>query len=347
MDKIKVVVVDDSLFIRKVIRDVLDSDFEIVVVGEAIDGQDALEKINQLKPDVVTLDYEMPKLNGLEVIDQVMHLEDRPKIIMVSGFTTEDSVITLRCLEAGAIDFILKPSGTTSPDMYKIREMIIEKVKIAAEANQNWQNKEEHSKVKFDFARDQKGVVVIGASTGGPAALEILLPKFPINFPLPIIVAQHLPAHFTKTFAERVNKTCQLNLVEAYNGQKISQGNIYLTPGGINSEVDVNDKNQIIFKSSSNNQSKETPSVDLVMTSVAKIYGENTIGVILTGMGKDGTAGMEAIKKVGGKTIVQDEESSAIFGMGKEVIDQGLADNVVPLNRIVAKILEIVNQKHE
>lgn len=343
MDNIRVLVVDDSLFMRKVISDILSSDSQIEVVGEAVDGKEALNLINKFNPDVVTLDYEMPSLNGLETLREIMKLEVIPRVVMVSGYTVADSEITLLCLDAGAVDFVLKPSGGTSMDMLRVKKDIIEKVKAAAEINIS-KNKivkaKEKDNKKNSFRNDYEGIVVVGASTGGPAALEHILPNFPSNYPLPVLVAQHLPEHFTKTFSIRLDKLCLMNFVEANDGQEIKKGTIYLAPGGKNMEI-VKDDEKLIIKISENVSETETPSISLLMKSAAKIYGEKTIGVILTGMGKDGCTGMEAIFKAGGETIVQDEESSVVFGMGKEVVDKALAKQVVPLENIFTKIIEL------
>lgn len=181
-------------------------------------------------------------------------------------------------------------------------------------------------------------IVVIGASTGGPGALEELLPQFTKDFPYPICIVQHLPSQFTKTFAERINKKCALDFIEAYDGLVITGGTIYLAPGGTNMELSQSTNGMILIKIVTATTEHETPSIDQLMISAANIYHQNTIGVILTGMGKDGLEGMRAIKLAGGKTIVQDEASSIVYGMGKEIVDSKLADHVVPLKNIIREI---------
>jgi len=343
MSKIRVLVVDDSLFMRKVITDILQSDPQIEVVGDASDGNHALTRIEKLHPQVVMLDYEMPHLNGLETLKKIIEKPAHPTVIVVSGYVEQGADVTLRFLEAGALDFILKPSGTLSLDMAKVKDELVEKVKIAAKVDPRKHVLRMRAKThrKLPFAKD-KGALIIGASTGGPAALEVLLPQFPEHFPLPIIVAQHLPKLFVKSFINRLSKECVLPVVEAVDKGPIIGGVIYIVSGGYDTTV-VSEKEQPSFVVRENSVDIETPSVNRLMSSAAQVYGSNTIGVILTGMGKDGSAGMEAIKGKGGKTLVQDESTSVVYGMGREVVERGLADDIVPLDRIVEKIGQILN----
>ncbi len=348
MQKIRILIVDDSFFMRKIISDILKSDPDIEIVGEAIDGNDALQKIEQLKPQVVTLDYEMPHLNGLEAFKKIVQKPNPPSVIVVSGYVKEGAEVTLKFLEAGAVDFVLKPSGSLSLDMDKVGNQLIEKVKIAATVNPY---KSFHSKLRKDSAnllpfKKDHGIVVIGSSTGGPAALEILLPIFPAHFPLPIVVAQHLPKAFIKSFVERLGKESQLKVVEAEDGVLVNPGTIYMAPGGADTQLSLNIEKKPILKVIENPTEIETPSVNKLMTSAADVYEENTIGVILTGMGKDGSLGMEEIKKMKGRTLVQDKETSVIYGMGKEVVELGLADEILPLDLIVEKISEILSPEN-
>jgi len=330
---------------RKIISDILNADPELEVVGEASDGLDALEKIDKLKPQVVTLDYEMPHLNGLETFKKIREKQNPPSVLVVSGYVKEGAEVTLKFLEAGAVDFVLKPSGSLSLDMDKVGAQLIEKIKIAASVDPY---KSFHTKLKTDsaqilpFQKDQ-GVIVIGSSTGGPAALHVLLPIFPKHFPLPIVVAQHLPEPFIQSFVARLAKDCQLKVIKAEDRMLITPGVIYMAPGGADTQITVNLEKEIILHVKENTVDIETPSVNKLMTSAADVYKENTIGVILTGMGKDGSLGMTEIKKMGGKTIVQDKESSVIYGMGKEVVELGMADEVLPLDVIVEKISEILS----
>lgn len=337
MKKISVLIVDDSFFMRKVVGDFLRADPLIEVVGEAVDGQEAIKKIAQLKPQVITLDIEMPKMNGVETLKAITSEPDHPSVVMVSGYVEKGAELTLQCLHLGATDFVLKPSGSFSLDMEKVKDLLVRKVKIAAAANT--------SKLRTMPPRPNRewryaptgGLVVIGASTGGPVALETLLPTFPPNFPYSIVVAQHLPKTFTKSFVERLQQKCQLHVIRAEPDMPIKPGTVYIAAGSTTTTI-AKRNNEVVLKVEPNNQDIETPSVTKLMTSAAAVYQDKTVGVILTGMGKDGAEGMAAIKKAGGKTIVQDEQTSAVFGMGREVVEAGLADNIVPLDLVTETI---------
>jgi two-component system chemotaxis response regulator CheB len=341
MEKIRVLIVDDSFFMRKVIRGFLESDPGFEVVGEAADGTEALEQIPVLHPRVITLDIEMPKLNGLETLRAIVQLPHHPSVVMVSGYVKEGEDITLQSLQMGAADFVLKPSGSFSLDMDKVRELLIEKVKIAAQADTakiratNGSNaaaaKPQH------YPKIDSGIVIIGASTGGPAALEALLPQFPSNFPYPIVIAQHLPKAFTESFTDRLQRMCQLDVVRAEPDSNIIAGTIYIAAGSTTTTI-ITKNDHPIFKVEGNTHDIETPPVSELMASAADVYQDKTIGIILTGMGTDGLTGMGQIKHAGGQTIVQDKSTSAVFGMGREVVQKGLADNVVPLDNIMTTV---------
>jgi two-component system, chemotaxis family, protein-glutamate methylesterase/glutaminase len=344
MEKIKVLVVDDSFFMRKVISDILNSDPEIEVVGEASNGVEALEKINQLQPKVVTMDYEMPHMDGLSTVKKIVEQDTPPAIIVVSGFVEEGGALTLKFLEAGAVDFVPKPSGTLSLDMAKVKDHLIEKIKVAAKIDTDKFRtfKRRAAPGSFNFKISIPRIVVIGSSTGGPAALEVLLPQFPSNFPYPILVAQHLPREFIKSFSERLSKECQLKVVIAGEGLPVQNGVIYLAPGGADTEV-RSAPGSIFLSVKDNPDELESPSVDKLLTSAAKVYENGAIGIILTGMGKDGSMGAQSVKESGGKTIVQDESTSVVYGMGREVVEKGLADDIVPLDNIVERLSELLN----
>jgi len=344
MEKVSILVVDDSFFMRKIISDILNSEPIFKVVGEATNGNEALQKINELKPDVVTLDYEMPHLNGLETLKKIMEMSDPPPVIVVSGYVYEGADITLDFLDNGAVDFILKPSGVLSLDMNKVQQQLIEKVKAAASVDPQKKIRLKTKRYGISHALFKKndGIVVIGSSTGGPAALQVILGQFPENFPLPVVLAQHLPKEFADSFTERLSRECKLKVIRAKDGMPINPGTIYLAPGGHDTETELYNGKKVL-KVVENNVDIETPSVNKLMISAANIYSENTIGVILTGMGNDGSLGMAQIKKRGGITLVQDKQTSVIYGMGKEVIEKKLADIILPLDKIIEKIVEILS----
>jgi two-component system chemotaxis response regulator CheB len=337
---VKVLIVDDSVFMRQILRDSLQSDPAIEVVGDAADGLEALQRIAELHPDVVTLDLVMPNLNGLETLERIVQKAQPPAVVMVSAYTREDTDITLNCLTIGAVDFVLKPSGSSATELGNLGMQLRTKVKIAAKASPH-AAPASPSPAPPTTARpahpQAPAVAVIGSSTGGPVALEQLLPQLPQDLPYPVLVAQHLPAQFVESLAARLTKTCRLAVEVAQDGDLIRPGSIYFAPGAADTQVIRAHDGRIIF-SVNPTDAILTPSVTKLMTSAAQIYGAATLGVILTGMGEDGLEGMQAIKAAGGTTLVQDEATSVVFGMGKAVIEHGWADTVLPLGQIAGKI---------
>ncbi|HNT30091.1 MAG TPA: chemotaxis response regulator protein-glutamate methylesterase [bacterium] len=348
MNKIRVVVVDDSFFMRQVISDILNADTGLEVVGKASDGIKALQVIEEVHPDVVSLDLEMPHMDGLATLMQLMTMPNPPKVVMVSSYTKEDAEVTFQCLDAGAVDFVLKPSGSISLDMHQVAEELREKIKAAINVRVTRPIQAIQQKVDVILHRKrlkERGIVVIGSSTGGPPALESILPLFPENFPLPVVVAQHLPANFTRTFANRISKSCLLTIKEAEPGETVKPGVILIAPGGFYSELVPNESNTqlVSFHVYETGLAKAlTPSVDKLMLSTVRLFGDATIGIILTGMGEDGLYGMQIIKETNGITIVQNEETSAVYGMGRAVVEHGYADHVIPLMDIPAKVMEVI-----
>ena len=345
---IEVLVVDDSFFMRTLISDMLNSDREIEVARVARDGNDALGKLEALKPDVVTLDFLMPGLSGLDTLKRIMREQPTP-VVMLSAFTEQGADVTIECLEAGAVGFVLKPSGAVSYDIEKVKDKLIEEIKKASRVN--------IQKVKSLLVRKrvrqfivpgvvEEKVVVIGASTGGPPVLERILSELPSNFPAAILIVQHMPAKFTKSLAERLDRMSEIAVKEAEEGDIVEPGRAYVAPGDFHMAVKkkrVQSKVKIIINL---NQDPFVhglrPSVDVTMKSVADVYGENAVGIILTGMGEDGAEGMRAIKRRKGKTIAQDEATSLIFGMPKRVIDDGNADRVLSLFEISQGIIQLL-----
>lgn len=356
MDRIRVVVVDDSLFMRKWIANMLESDPRIEVTGTASNGFEALEKISSLKPDVVTMDIEMPGLNGLEVLKTIMEKMPLP-VIMLSSTTREGAEQTIRAMEWGAFDFIQKPSGNLSLDLYKIKEDLIEKVVRARSANLNVYLK--------TAARKQAGVsrtiqaekasgaslsgrknkiVLVGASTGGPKALQELLINFSAEFPAPILIVQHMPAGFTKSLAERLNDVCEIPVKEAEHGELLRNGTAYIAPGGKHMEVRKLGKSLACLLSEEAPVSGHRPSVDCLFHSASMLSGIEKIAVILTGMGSDGSQGLIALKRAGDTyAIAESEETAVIYGMPKSAIQTGFIDQVAPLNEIPGILMKKVN----
>jgi len=338
---IRVLVVDDSAFMRKTISMMLNSSPHIKVIGEAVDGIDAIEKVKKLSPDVVTLDVEMPRMNGLDALKIIMKENPLP-VIMVSSVTEDGARETIKALEYGAVDYIPKNLSGNISNIINIKHDLLEKVRHFGRkkivSNEKWTRKDtlplqkEYTEIK---------VVVIGVSTGGPKALQEVIPKLPKNFPCGILVVQHMLPLFTSSFAERMNELSDIDVKEAKEGDPIQAGYVLIAPGGYHIKIKkLGDRGYVTL-------SKEpvlpyTPSVDIAMESAAQAYAHRVIGVIMTGMGSDGKEGIKAIKKANGKTIAQDENTSAIFGMPKAAIESGCVDKVVPLERIATEIINML-----
>ncbi len=335
MKPIIVLVVDDSAFMRKVICEMLSAEDGFLAVS-ARDGYDALQKINRLKPDVVTLDVEMPGMNGLDVLKSIMAKFPLP-VIMLSSHTQRGSSITMEALSLGAIDFVEKPA--LNQGIERVKEELTRKIRTAIQSEnilgqqrplQDLRRRERPQNIgQFKFK--QCSLVAMGASTGGPSALEKVLVKLPAEFPVPIIITQHMPAGFTKAFADRLNNLCKIEVKEAAKGDQMKKGAALIAPGGYH--MVVSSEGYVTL-----NQDPPVehvrPAVNVMLDSAIKIYGSKIIGVILTGMGKDGADSMESLKKRGGKTIVQDQSTSVIFSMPKSVIDRGAADVIAPIQDI-------------
>mgnify|MGYP000859433668 CR=1 FL=1 len=346
--KIRVLVVDDSAFMRKIIMNILQNDPEIEVIGIAKDGIDALEQVEKLSPDVITLDVEMPKMDGLEFLKQQMSKKPLP-VVMVSSLTQEGAAITLEALEIGAVDFVAKPSGSLSLDMHKVATEMCKKVKDAASARVRSPKRIVYSQpIKIGEPLGAKEVltpeiadklVIIGSSTGGPSALMEVIPKLPADLDAGVVVIQHMPPGFTNSLAERINKVSKLNVKEAERGDIIAKNRVLIAPGGLhlflkdNKKVDTNTDLPV---------HGVRPAVDVFMESAAKIYQNRIVGVILTGMGFDGARGMSLIKRYGGRTIAQNEETCVVYGMPRAVVEMGLADKIAPLDQISGLIKELL-----
>lgn len=351
MSKIRVLVVDDAVVIRKILTDVLSEDPQIEVVGTAPNGKIALQKLTQVNPDVVTLDIEMPEMNGLEALRHMR--KDFPKlpIIMFSTLTERGATATLDALAFGASDYVTKPAnvGSVTNAREKVRDELISKIKalvssrmpgiprqkITPELNAE---KKDISSLSTSRAK-QAEIVAIGVSTGGPNALASALPQIPENFHLPIVIVQHMPPMFTKLLAERLNAQCKLKVVEASHEEEIKSNTIYIAPGDYHMEVK---RVSGVLRTHLHQGPQECscrPAVDVLFRSVANLFKEKAFGVVLTGMGYDGLHGSELIKQFGGQVIVQDKESSIVWGMPGAVAEAGIADAILPLASIPHEII--------
>lgn len=367
MEKIKVLIVDDSAFMRKLISEFLTEDHRIEVVGTARNGQDAINKIKSLKPDVVTLDVEMPIINGLQALEIIMK-ECPTTVIMLSSTTKEGTENTLIAMQKGAFDFIAKPSGSISLDLIKIKQEMINKVIAASRANvhklqinakkmdRNLSPTEIYSKIESNennihtrnsrlidhWAYGRKKIIIIGTSTGGPRALQTVMTELPKSIDAPILIVQHMPAGFTKSLADRLNSLCEINVKEAEDGELIQKGTAYIAPGGYHLKVKKVGKGLAILLDQSELRNGHRPSVDVMFESVSEIDDIYKIAVIMTGMGSDGANGLIQLKERGqGKVraIAESQETSIVFGMPKAAISTHLVDKVENVGRIAKTIV--------
>jgi two-component system, chemotaxis family, protein-glutamate methylesterase/glutaminase len=372
---IRVMVVDDSALVRRIATDILTSDPEIQVVATAAQAEFALPKLDKERPDVITLDMEMPGMGGLEAIRRIMATQPTP-IIVLSAHAQKGAELTLQALDLGAVDFVLKPSTSLSGGIAAISAELIEKVKNAskitfagarapavghpeapsrsepgAAARERpsqrsaapFQREPErsplpsmaavHGPLPFDL-------IAIGTSTGGPVALKTVLQMLPGDIPVGVVVVQHMPPVFTKAFAERLDGCCAVEVKEAEHGDAIVPGRVLLAPGNWHMTVSRFGAEPRVQLNQNENVNGHRPSVDVLMHSVALEYGSKAVGVIMTGMGKDGADGLHALAKRGGHVIAQDKDSSVIFGMNREVVQAGDAHEVVPVDTIAVRIVE-------
>lgn len=345
--RILVLVVDDSAFIRKAMKRMLGSDPMIKVIDDACDGLEALEKIKNLKPDVVTLDVRMPGMDGLQTLKKIIR-ENPVPVLMVSSLTSEGGEITLRALEMGAVDFIDKSSCHTTMDISDIAESLIQKVKVIAGVDLKKVVKSKPalkpappspipSMVPFKDGNPSH-IVAIGTSTGGPMSLEKVLTSLPGDYPGAIMVVQHMPAGFTKSLAQRMNHLCPMGVKEAEEGDTILPGNIYIAPGGYHLQIQHSIDKYCVALSKNPRDVPHCPSVDVMMKSIAKTWPGRTLGIIMTGMGNDGSEGIQAIKQKGGTILAQNEETCVVFGMPRAAYLTGCVSRMIPLDRIADEI---------
>ncbi len=346
MKKVRVLVVDDSRTMRGLICMVLESDPEIEVVGQAADPFEARNAMKALDPDVVTLDVEMPGMNGIEFLEKIMRLRPTP-VIMVSNLTSQGTEATIKALEIGAFDCIAKPA----PGEANIFADLPEKVKTAARARMRliaskMNEAQTVSKTMQNYASDGR-IVAIGASTGGVEALLAVLSRFPKNCP-PTVITQHMPATFTKTFADRLDRVCEPRVAEASHGATLMEGQIYLAPGSVTHlEVLSGKGGYTCSLRNSDPVNGHRPSVDVLFNSVAHVAGAKAVGVILTGMGRDGADGLRAMRDAGANTIGQNQATSLVYGMPKVAFERGGVERQLPLNKIGDEIISLTMSKEE
>jgi two-component system, chemotaxis family, protein-glutamate methylesterase/glutaminase len=329
----------------------LESQPDLKVVGQASNGEQGLKMIQELKPDVVTLDYEMPGWNGLETLTKIMEECPTP-VVMLSAYTQKDAQVTIDALEQGAVDFIPKTSKKLPWDLKNVKDEITLKIKNSGLIDiTRFQQLRKQKLPKLPLVQKEileEKIVVIGASTGGPVMVEQIIKQLPKNFPGAVVIAQHMPGTFTPLFAERLNEISELEVREAIEGELVTRGTVYVAPGDfqikIKNPIDGNKKNGLVLLNDCAPGETMCPSIDILMESVAEVYGKNALGVILTGMGADGAQGLLDIRNAGGRTIAQDEKSSVIFGMAKEAIARGAAQEIIAGQGIAEKLIELITQ---
>jgi len=337
-DPVRVLVVDDSALMRKMIPQIIERDGGIQVVGTAMDGEFAIKKMDELKPDVVTLDLDMPRMDGMETLRLIVR-NYRVPVIIVSAHTTQGASATFKALASGAFDFVAKPKDAASAHMEDISKELIGKIKVAAQSGVQASNPasvlSEPRRAAKPAAKPKRApskVVAIGISTGGPNALQYVLSQLPGDFPGSIAVVQHMPEGFTELFARRLDECCAIDVKEAQSGDLLIAGRALICPGNRHMKVKRMPMGDIIVLSDDDRVNGHRPSVDVLFRSVAQEFGNNSLAVIMTGMGEDGAEGMGAIKKAGGMTVAQSEDSCVVFGMPKAAIERGHAIRVVPLD---------------
>jgi two-component system chemotaxis response regulator CheB len=350
---IRVLVVDDSSFMRKVISDILSSDSRIEVIGTARDGEDACDKVASLRPDVVTLDVEMPKRDGLATLEYLMRTTPVP-VIMVSSLTQEGAQVTLKALSAGAVDFIAKPSGHISLNMRDVTADLISKVVAASTAKigpirrvearpQTYVTPPREQQPRVTAQRGRPVMVAIAASTGGPRALQHVLSQLPTTFPVPIVVVQHMPKDFTKSFANRLDSISALRIIEGAESVDLQPGMAVIAPGGYHMLVRRRTSGEYYCALSDMPPLLSVkPSANILFLSVADEVGGNVVGVILTGMGRDGTDGAVALHGKGAHIIAESQETCVVFGMPKAASEAGVVDELLPLHEIPEAIMRAV-----
>ena len=347
MEKIKVLIVDDSALIRSVMTEIIKSQPDMEVVGVAPDPLVARELIKQTNPDVLTLDVEMPRMDGLDFLEKLMRLRPMP-VIMVSSLTEYGSEITLRALELGALDYITKPKIAIKSGMLDYADLLADKIRTAYSAKSNIAYHAKLAKQKYPsqvlpvvgnrFLSSEK-LIIIGASTGGTEAIKELLIQMPSDCP-GILITQHMPEGFTTSFAQRLDRLCKINVVESSGGERILPGHAYLAPGHSHMRLAKSGANYITELDQAPPVNRHRPSVDVLFKSAAQFAGKNAIGIILTGMGKDGAVGLLEMKNAGAQNFAQDESSCVVFGMPKEAIAIGAVHEVAPLSQLAGLVLD-------
>jgi len=357
--KIRVLIVDDSTVIRRLLTDALSSDPAIEVAGIAANGKIALAKIPQLNPDILTLDMEMPEMDGITTLVELRKLYPKLPVIMFSTLTQQGAAATLDALSKGASDYVTKPAnvGSVNAAIANVKAELIPKLKAFCPwgappmppmkpivRNTSPTLAPSFLNTLAKTANNKIDIVAIGVSTGGPSALQMVIPKLPKDFPVPIVIVQHMPPIFTKHLADRLNSLSQLRVTEAVAGESIQAGGVWLAPGDFHMTLKREKTSVKVVLNQGTPENSCRPAVDVLFRSVAELYGPNVLSVVLTGMGQDGARGCAVVRDAGGRTIAQDEATSVVWGMPGAVVQSGLANKVLSLNKIADEIVREAQQ---
>lgn len=337
--KIKVLCVDDSALIRDLMREMINEHDDMEVVAVAPDPLVARDLIKLHNPDVLTLDVEMPRMAGLDFLERLMRLRPMP-VLMVSSLTGEGSEVTLKALELGAVDFLKKPTLCIWQGMLEYSDLIADKIRAAAQARVGKARSAAQPKAISEPLVSSEKVVLIGASTGGTEAIRQVLEPLPLNTPA-ILITQHMPGGFTRSFAERLDRLCRIYVKEAEQGERVLPGHAYIAPGDAHMKLARSGANYIVELDQGPPVNRHRPSVDVLFNSGAAKGGRNTIGILLTGMGKDGAAGLLSLRQAGAPTLAQDEATCVVYGMPREAVVLGAACEVQPLDRIPERLMAL------
>ncbi len=353
MKKTRVIVVDDSALVRSLLAEIINRQSDMECIGTANDPLIAREMIREMNPDVITLDVEMPKMDGIEFLGRLMRLRPMP-VVMISTLTEQGAEVTLRALELGAVDFVAKPRIGVAGGLSELAHEIVDKIRVAAVAHVRrtpaapaagarpaGPSEKRHLPTSFGRISTEK-LIAIGASTGGTEAVKEVLTKLPADSP-GIVITQHMPPGFTKSFAARLDSLCQIAVKEAQDGERILPGHAYIAPGGKQFQINRSGANYVAVVDDSEPVNRHKPSVEVLFNSVAQFAGRNAYGIMLTGMGADGAQAMREMKDKGSYNYVQDEASCIVFGMPREAIAHGAADEVLPLQQIAPALIARLN----
>lgn len=349
MSKIKVLIVDDSAYSRQAIRKALEHNSNIEVVGISIDGIDAMAKTIMFKPDLITLDLEMPGMDGFTFLRWLMKKKPTP-VIVVSSY--HDPKTVFKALEFGAADFIAKPQKIAPLEFQKMQDELLDKVRIMKHLSMDRLSKslklmeeDKPERKSLEIAGGGIEAIAIGSSTGGPNALKIIMSRLPADFPASIVISQHMPKGFTASFAERLNGISNLHVKEAEDGDVIERGKVFLCPSGFHMQIKKRDRDVIANIKKPKSSDKYIPSIDIMMSSAAEVFGCKTMGILLTGMGNDGVSGMMEIKSKGGYTIAESEDTAVVFGMPSVVIKMGSVGKVLPISEIPDEMINLTRKR--